>query len=91
MKAHENFTEEEEAEYYRSLISSPLIKVEDEDAIEVSGWTIYIHENARASKVKGKMSLTPWQYRQLLRAILTADGDEVEDWSCVDLSGWIED
>jgi hypothetical protein len=55
VKAHENFTETEDLEYYRSLISYPLIKVQDEDAIEVSGWTIYIHENARASKVKGKM------------------------------------
>ena len=86
-------TQEEldDLEYYRTVNSCPNIEVKDEDSIEATGWSLYIHEKGLASRIKGKITFTPFQWRALLRAILEADGDEVNDWSAVDLTMFLEE
>ena len=85
-------TQEEldDLEYYRSVNSCPIIEVTDDDSMETSGYSIYIHEGGRASKVKGKITFTPYQWRALVRQ-LVEDGLEIKDWSAVDMSGWVEE
>ena len=85
-----DFTEKGHLELCRSVRTCPRIDIDNEDSIEVSGWEITVHEGGRASRVKGKITMTPWQWRRLLRAILEADGDEVKDYSCVDLRWLVE-
>ncbi|MFA4834818.1 MAG: hypothetical protein WC749_01935 [Dehalococcoidia bacterium] len=90
LKRYEDFTEAEDLEYYRSVRACPSIEVTDADAMETSGYSIHVYEGGRASKVKGKITFTPWQWRRLVRQ-LVEDGIEIKDWSQVDLSGWVED
>ena len=84
------FSEAEDLEYYRSVRACPSIEVTDADSLETSGYSIYVHEDGQASKIKGKITFTPFQWRRLVRQ-LVEDGLEIEDWSAVDLSGWCED
>ena len=88
-KRWEDFDEQEGLEYYRSVNSCPTITVEDVDSIETSGYAIYIYEDGRASKVKGRITFTNWQWRQLVRQMVE-DGEDIKDWSCVDLSGIVD-
>ena len=83
-------SEAEHLAYYRSVNSCPNIKVNDDDSLEIFGWSIYIYEQGRAAMVKGKITFTPFQFRQLLRQMVE-DGIEIKDWSCVNLSGWLEE
>lgn len=84
MKQFEDFNDSEDVEYYRSIRSCPIVTVADEDTIGIVGHHLYIHEGGRASKIKGKVEFTPWQWRQLLKAMVEG-GLEISDWSAVDL------
>lgn len=86
------FLEDEEAdlEYYRTVNSCPAIQVEDKDSLEIAGYSIYVHEAGLASRIKGKVTFTPFQWRALFRQMVE-DEMEIEDWSSVDLSGWAEE
>jgi hypothetical protein len=83
-------TEAEDLEYYRTVNHCPSVKVNDEDVAQVEGYSIYVYENGIQSRVKGKVQFSPWQFRQLLKQMVE-DGLEIKDWSCVDLSGWVEE
>ena len=82
-------TEAEDLEYYRSVKTCPKVIVDDADTVEIAGYSFYVHEGGSTSKIKGVFSLSPWQFRQLLKQMVE-DGLEIQDWSCIDLSGWVE-
>lgn len=89
LKHYEDFTVEEGLEYYHSVRTCPNIEVTDADSLETSGYSIYVYQDGMASKVKGKIIFTPFQWRALVRQ-LVEDGLEIKDWSSVDLSGLVE-
>ena len=88
-KTDTSLSEDEDWEYYQSVRSCPVVVVADEDSIEIVGHHLYVHEAGMASKIKGKIEFTPWQFRQLLRAMVE-DGDPISDWSALDLTGWMD-
>ena len=63
------------------------VKVEDTDFLEIIKNTIWIYADSLASQIKGSLQLTPFQYKTLLRQMVEGwMGNEIEDWSSVDLS-----
>jgi len=90
LKQFKDFDEDEHLEYYHSVNACPHIDVAAEDSIEVSGYSLRVHKDGKASRIKGKITFTPWQWRQLIRQMVE-DGDDIEDWSAVDLSWVAED
>jgi len=89
-KQFKDFDEDEHVEYYHSANSCPHIDVADEDSFDISGYSIRVHKAGRPSYIKGKIVFTPWQWRQLIRQMVE-DGDDIPDWSQVDLSWVVED
>ena len=75
-------------EFYRSVNRCPSIEILDQDAIEMCGNLIYVHEDGLASRIKGRILLTHWQRQQLVRQLLELD--DIEDWTCVDLTAFVE-
>jgi len=64
------------------------IKVEDTDSIELHGYAIMVNGCGLASKLKGSIVMSHFQYKTLLRQMVQDwVGDDIPDFSCVDLSG----
>lgn len=70
-------------------LASPKIEVEDQDSIEVCGYTLLVHKDGLAGQVKATVKLSHERWRQLLKDMVS-DGVDIEDWSCVDLSWVVE-